>query len=80
MCVPGCASIGMSCMKRLKRVGQSTDPRGTPLGKRLCGWCAVVDSVCVSTCKEGRQPFIVVCIEVKSLAVLLDVYSGFHIS
>ena len=27
--------IGMSCMKRLKRGGESTDPCGTPLGKRL---------------------------------------------
>ena len=28
MCVSGYAGIGMSCMKRLKRVGESTDPRG----------------------------------------------------
>ena len=31
----GCAGICKFCMKRLKRVGESTDPCGTPLGKRL---------------------------------------------
>ena len=31
----GCAGIGISCMKRLKRVGESTDPSGSPLGKHL---------------------------------------------
>ena len=35
MCTSGCVGSGMSCMKRLKRVGESTDPWGTPLGKRL---------------------------------------------
>ena len=35
MCMSGCAMMGRSCMKRLKRVGDSTDPCGTPLGKRL---------------------------------------------
>ena len=29
------AGSGMSRMKRLKMVGESTDPWGTPLGKRL---------------------------------------------
>ena len=26
MCMSGCAEIGASCMKRLKKVGESTDP------------------------------------------------------
>ena len=36
----GYAGIGMSCMERLKRVGESTDTCGTLLGERL-----FVDSV-----------------------------------
>jgi len=35
MCTSGCVRSGMSCMEMLKRVGESTDPWGTPLGKRL---------------------------------------------
>ena len=35
MCTSGCAGSGMSRMNRLKRVGERTDPWGTPLGKRL---------------------------------------------
>ena len=35
MCTSGCAETGMSCMKRLKRVGESIDPWGAQLGKRL---------------------------------------------
>ena len=35
MCTSGYAGSCMSCMKMLKRVGESTDPWGTPLGKRL---------------------------------------------
>jgi len=31
MCVSGWMGSGMSCMYRLKRVGESTDPCGTPL-------------------------------------------------
>ena len=31
----GCATISMSCIKLLKRVGESTDPCGTPLGKHI---------------------------------------------
>ena len=31
----GCAEIDMSCMKRLKSVGDSTDPCGIPLETRL---------------------------------------------
>ena len=31
----GCVGIGMSCMKRLERVGEITDLCGTPLGKHL---------------------------------------------
>ena len=57
MCVSVCAGIGMSCMKKWKKVGESTDPYGTPLGKSLFVdgvHCAVVDSVGVSTFKEGR--------------------------
>ena len=34
-CTSGCVGIGISCMKRLKRVGESTDPWGTPFGKRF---------------------------------------------
>ena len=30
-----CVGIGMSCMKRLKSVGESTEPCGTSLRKRL---------------------------------------------
>ena len=29
----GGAGIGMSCMKRLERVGESTDPCESPLGR-----------------------------------------------
>ena len=36
----GCTLIGMSCMKRLIRIGESTDPCGTSSGKRL-----IVDGV-----------------------------------
>ena len=35
MCVSRCVGMGMLCMKRLKRVGGSTAPCGTLLGKRL---------------------------------------------
>ena len=35
MCTSGCVGSGMSCMRRMKRVGEITDPWGTPLGKRL---------------------------------------------
>ena len=60
----GCAGIGMSCMKSLKRVGQSTDPCGTLLESvslwmaYLCGSSTVVDGVRVSTCEKNGQPFI----------------------
>ena len=33
MCGFRCAGIGMSCMKRLETVGESTDPCDTALGK-----------------------------------------------
>ena len=35
VCVFGCTGIGMSYMKRLKRVGESTEPCGTQLGMHL---------------------------------------------
>ena len=62
MCTSGCAEIGMSCMKRLKRVGESADPYGTPWGKRLFVE-GVLLCVGVSTCKIGRQPLLV-CFDV----------------
>ena len=36
LCVSGCEKMGRSCMNRLKRVGESTDPCGTPLGWMMC--------------------------------------------
>ena len=35
MRVSECVWVGMMCMKRLERVGESTDPSGTQLGKSL---------------------------------------------
>ena len=35
MCVSGWVEIGLSCMKRLKTVGEITDPCGTLLWKHL---------------------------------------------
>ena len=29
-CVSGCVGVGMSCVKRLNRVGERTEPCGTP--------------------------------------------------
>ena len=33
----------------------------------VCEWSTVVDGVGVSTCKEGRQPLLVVCVNVCSV-------------
>ena len=38
----------------------------------LCGWCAVVESVGVSTCKEGRQLHLVVRVNVRSVSFCLS--------
>ena len=35
MCMSGCAVMGVSCIKMLERVCESTNPCGTQMGKRL---------------------------------------------
>ena len=40
VCVLGCAGVGMSCVNRLKSVGERTEPCGTPFLN-----CRVVDGL-----------------------------------